>query len=217
MFVPVILLGLLLICWPGAGWLQVRKAWITPEADPNAVYLVCGASAQDRRVAALANWLKLHAGSTNSTLPIVLIGNDPQKNRWCRQHQTNHTVTAWAIEKLDLALAELPVEYSPVVVPGEFSTTDGEMQALASYLREHSQIESVALVTSRYHARRCLERLQAHISTEVEIGFIRGLHNWRNRSPLRVVSEYLKIWRDRIGLSDMPVISRTNKSDVVRD
>jgi hypothetical protein len=204
-------LAVLLVCWPGALRLQMRSIRVAPQNNPDAVYLVCGASAQNRRIDALASWLKRHAAAGQSA-PTVLIGQDPQKSLWCRTHQTNHTVTVWAFEKLELALAEQPAKPLMLAVPGEFSTTDGEMQALADYLRQHSSISSVALATSRYHARRCYERLQAHAPAGVSIGIIKGKPNWRDYSPITVGLEYAKIWRDRAGLSHAPLISRPSNS-----
>ena len=49
---------LLIICWPAATWLQSRKQWASPENQWDAIYLVCGARAQNNRIKALDLWMK---------------------------------------------------------------------------------------------------------------------------------------------------------------
>jgi len=198
---------MLVICLPAATWLQVHKQQASPGKRWDAVYLVCGASAQNRRIQMLEQWYAESLNSESHPAPLILIGTDLQKSLWCRIHQTNHTVTAWAIEKI--SAPELPTAAHPsVVIPGKFSTTDGEMIVLADWLKKHPEIKSIALVTSRYHARRALQRLQAHASPKLTIGIVPGAARWKNRSPLTVVLEYLKILRDKWGLSHAPIISR---------
>ena len=198
---------LVLLIWPAASWLQARDYAARPDGSYDALYLVCGARAQSRRVEALANWLTTRQGIGKAP-PLVLIGRDPQKSCWCRQHQTNHTVTAWAVERIETALPEFVPQPDIKIVPGSFSNTDGEMQALALYLRDHPEIRRVALVTSRYHARRALLRLRANAPPETDIAVIPGVVRWNNRNPATVLLEYLKILRDAAGLSHTPLISR---------
>jgi hypothetical protein len=203
---------LLIICLPAATWLQVHKQQALPEKQWDAVYLVCGASARNSRIQALEKWYTETLNSASPPAPLILIGTDSQKSLWCGRHQTNHTVTAWAVENIsDLKLTDN--EHPSIIIPGKFSTTAGEMVVLADWLKKHPEIESIALVTSRYHARRALQRLKAHVSPKLTIGIIPGVAGWHNRSPLTVILEYLKIIRDSLGLSDAPIISRSRSVD----
>jgi hypothetical protein len=197
--------GVLLLCGPAATWLQSRHTWITPSTQVDAVYIVCGARAQTRRVTALTDWLS-HSES-HAPRPTILVGNDPQKSLWCRQHQTNHTVTAWTQERLTTMITSLPSP--PPVVPGTFRNTDGEMVALSAYLQEQPEIQSIALVTSRFHARRCLQRFHTHAETQTTTRVIPGIVWWENRAPWIVAGELLKMVRDNLHLSD--VITRTER------
>lgn len=205
-----------LLCGPAASWLQMSALRIDPSEHPDALYLVCGARAQNNRITTLVNWVnkqtaidrKQQSGVAHDA-PVILIGNDPQKNCWCRTHQTNHTVTAWALEKLG---AKLPVDTASnlTVVPGSFSTTDGEMAALSEYLLKHPQIKTIALVTSGYHSRRAVLALRRHAPSHINIRIVSGSSSWHNRNPLTVAIELLKILRDSLGLSHAPIISREN-------
>lgn len=190
---------LLLLCGPAGTWLQSRETWAAPAAHRDAVYLVCGAS-QDRRISALLDWLerrqKTEPRTPNSELRI-LIGNDPQKSLWCRKHQTNHTKTEWAEEKLKAEIGTLLT-----TVPGSFSNTDGEMAALARHLKVHPEIQSIALVTSRFHARRLLQRYDKHIGQSPTVSLIPGVNYWENRAPWIILGEYAKLLRDQLGLTD---------------
>ncbi len=326
---------LIIICGPAATWLQSQKQWASPMKQWDAIYLVCGARAQNNRIKALSIWWNQMPGvgdqrsevrkcsgevaprqratgeNTNSphapqyisryardippisrdlplspcssfivhrssfSLPLILIGNDPQKSLWCRKHQTNHTVSAWAVEKIsdlrfsniDNAVLDNHPQYcsryeaafqyqrpqahsacstththaiynlsatsstnqpiSPatmrsfgagthqlLVIPGTFSNTDGEMQVLAAYLKIHPEINSIALVTSRYHARRAQQRLRDHLDQDITIGIIPGIKRFNNRNPITVIIEYLKIIRDNLGLSHSPIISRPQTADL---
>ncbi len=273
---------LAVLCGPAATHLQSRQTWADPADDWDAVYLVCGARAQDRRITALCRWIQRHTeirsqkseiGSQHpETSPIlsphptshlppptILIGNDPQISLWCRKHQTNHTRSGWALEKLrseiggqrsevkglpspplmDTRIPATPVDESPnnfapnhfalsqqstssdpscsipsrsplqssaprpptSVVPGNFHNTDGEMAALAAYLKAHPEIHSIALATSRFHSRRLLQRYQKHTGNHPNVGIIPGIAHWENRAPWIVLGEYLKMLRDRLGLT----------------
>lgn len=203
--------GLLLLCGPGATWLQSRHKWADPTQQWDATYLVCGARAQDRRVTALTDWLSRSPADVR--LPVILVGNDPYKGLWCRQHQTNHTRTGWAVEKLTSSIAVSAPSNSkafPLVVPGEFINTDGEMVALAGHLDAHPEIQSIALCTSRFHGRRLLRRYRQHIGDHPRVGIIPGAKYWENRAPWIVAGEYLKLLRDRLGLTNH--LTRSKKS-----
>ncbi len=234
------LLALLVLYGPVATWLQSRQSWINPKSHEDAIYLVCGARAQDRRITALTNWLEskskveaIASPISAFSSPTLLIGNDPQKSLWCRKHQTNHTKTEWAVEKLTTNCEQstvddshlsppqstLPLSHPPLstvhspqstlppptisIVPGTFTNTDGEMAALATYLHEHPEIGSIALVTSRFHARRSLQRFRTHVGTQIAVGLIPGVKYWENRAPWIVLGELLKMLRDRLHLSQI--------------
>ncbi len=254
--------AMLLLSGPAATHLQSRDHWADPAADWDAVYLVCGARAQDRRITALLTWLgsktesrkqkaeiearaQSQAGNSNisafsfqlSAFPILLIGNDPQKSLWCRKHQTNHTRTEWAEEKLKAEIGKLKsrgdpnaqsqagnsnisafsfqLSAFPLVVPGDFRNTDGEMMALATFLEAHPEIESIALATSRFHSRRLLQRFRARVGTGHTVGIVPGVSWWENRAPWIVLGEYLKMLRDRLGLSG--ILTRAKKSEGPRE
>jgi len=221
----IVLLLLGGLCGPGATWLQIRHEWADPAQQWDAAYLVCGAQAQNRRIAAMTGWLAQTASQAShearAPLPTMLVGNDPYEGLWCRQHQTNHTRTEWAVEKLETWLAshtntithrDAPPSHaprstdhsprSPTVVPGEFLNTDGEMIALAKHLEVHPEIQSIALCTSRFHGRRLLQRYRKHIGDHPRVGIIPGVGYWGNRAPWIVLGEYLKLLRDRLGLTN---------------
>jgi hypothetical protein len=201
---------LLIVCIPAATWLQARAYTAKADKTYDAAYLVCGARAQNERIKILIDWINDQAAA-NRTPPVILIGSDPQKSLWCRRHQTNHTVTAWAVEKLDTITKQDNPPPALITIPGNFSTTDGEMIVLADYLRNNPQIKSIALATSPYHARRSLQRLQEHSDENLIISIIPAAPKLRNRNPIIVMIEYLKIVRDKSGLSHAPLISRKKK------
>ena len=208
-----LIVTLLLLCGPGGTWLQSRETWADPDDNCDALYLVCGARAQDRRITALVEWTQhVELGTPNSELRI-LIGNDPQKSLWCRKHQTNHTKTEWAEEKLksetggqrsedEESLNNSALSSPIVIVPGTFSNTDGEVAALAQYLKDHPEIQSIALVTSRFHARRLLQRYDKHIGQSPTVSIISGVNYWENRAPWIILGEYAKMLRDQLGLTN---------------
>jgi hypothetical protein len=139
----------------------------------------------------------------------VLIGNDSQVGHWCQEHQTNHTRAAWAIEKLEDAPSATARASGFEVVPGAFSSTDGEMQALRDYLAAHPGITRVAMVTCRYHARRTLAGAVRHCAARDRVfGVIPGPVYWENRAPWIVLGEYAKRLRDSLGISHTPGLTR---------
>jgi hypothetical protein len=193
-----------LLCGPGATWLQARHAWIAPTETWDAVYLVCGARAQERRIAALCEWLDKEHDQLKPDL-MILVGNDSQKSLWCRKHQTNHTRAEWTVEQLQ---EQIPSGITPstkqgiTIVSGSFANTDGEMIALACFLDAHPEIEAIALTTSRFHSRRLLQRFRLHAGEDIEVGIVPGISYWENRAPWIVLGEYLKLLRDRLGLTN---------------
>jgi hypothetical protein len=202
----LLLAALALLCGPAADRLQMRHRQADPAQPWDAVYLTCGARAQQRRIRALTEWLA-HTPSP----AVILVGNDPQQSCWSREHQRNLTRTEWSVG----ALTEWTrTQYGPDadapgirVVPGSFSNTDGEMQALATYLRTTPYLR-VALVTCPFHARRALERLEAHAPANITLAIIPGTPHWENRAPWIVAAEYLKRLRDALGHSQTPLFTR---------
>ena len=87
-------------------------------------------------------------------------------------------------------------------MPGTFSNTDGEMEALATYLKAHPEIQSIALVTSRFHVRRLLQCYDRHIGQSPTVSIIPGVSYWKNRAPWIIIGEYAKLLRDKLGLTD---------------
>ncbi len=193
-----------LLSGPVAVWLQARTQWAAPGDDWCAVYLVAGARAQDRRIAALEAWLATRAQAL--PLPPVLVGNDAGESFWSRSHQRNLTRAEWAVEKL--TRPDAPVALDVRVVPGQFFSTDAEMQALAVYLEQHPETTRLALVTSRFHGRRVLQRFAAHAPAGSHAALVPGVPFRENRLPWVVAVELLKLLRDRLGLSGLPLLTR---------
>lgn len=195
-----------LLCGPAANRLQMRDRLADPTQPWDAVYLVCGARAQQRRIRALTAWV-----ARTPSPPVILVGNDPQQSLWSRKQQRNLTRTEWGLETLAEWKrtqygedAEQPVIR---VVPGDFSNTDGEMQVLADYLRDTPH-KRVALVTSRFHARRVMERLETYAPDTLAFAIVPGIPYWENRAPWIVAAEYLKRLRDALGHSQTLLLTR---------
>lgn len=207
----LVLLALVLLGGPAANWLQLPHRQADPAQPWDAVYLVCGARAQQRRIRALIEWL----ARTPSPPPVILVGNDPQRSFWSHDHQRNLTRTEWGVNALEqwhrARYAALDAPPAIQVVPGAFSNTDGEMQALAAFLRRHPY-RRVALVTSRFHARRAVARLENRTPEIFDIAIIPGAPNWENRAPWIVAAEYLKLLRDTLGHAQTPLLSRQEHS-----
>ncbi len=197
------------VAGPAASWLQSRHDWADPRSSWDAVYLAAGGmAAQADRIAALTDWV---ARRHPAAPLVVLVGNDPAISLWCRVHQANHTRVGWAVERLAgvLDCEQARGCIAPIIVPGRFSGTDGEMAALAAYLRLHPELTRVALVTSRFHARRLLCRARRHATgRSLTFAVVPGIPHWRNRAPWIVLGEYAKLFRDSLGLMRVPLLSR---------
>ena len=205
--------GLAVVCGLLAGpcgtLLQVRVLRVgRSDRAVDAVYLVAGANAQDRRVGGLVEWLKLRDrdGRDGESDPLILIGNDTQISRWSRARQRNLCMTEWAIEKLVDGRGTTNLPFA--VVPGIFHGTDGEMTALSAFLAGRTNIHHVALLSSPYHLRRCVNRLQTHLTRDVEVSVIPIAGKACDRYPWVVAGEWLKMLRDWAGLSQGPMMSR---------
>ncbi|NQT92727.1 MAG: glycosyltransferase, partial [Lentisphaerae bacterium] len=94
------------------------------------------------------------------------------------------------------------------IVPGKFNGTDGEMDALAGYLRSNTAIQKVALVTSPYHLRRVANRFRLYAPSETDLVLVPGRARWSDRMPWLVLGELGKMGRDAGGLSRAPFLSR---------
>jgi len=199
-----VVVALVVLMWPAATWLQQRELNVQVDEKVDAVYLVAGAKAQDRRVAGLVEWMRPMAGAE---LPMtILIGSDPLISRWSRKHQRNLTMTEWAVEKMSTAN---PWTTNHIhLVPGQFSGTDGEMEALGAYLTNHSSITNLALLTSPFHVRRTVRRLRVYLKSDLVVAVVPVSETPRDRRPWIVAIELVKMCRDAIGLSRHPFLSR---------
>jgi len=205
-----------LLYGPVAGWLHGREMWLAAGEAPDAVYLVCGATAQGRRVGALVEYL---AGLPPERLTglEILIGSDPLESMWSREDQRNLTMSEWAVKRLRARLRnyeaaggnlDVRLPSSITIVPGRHFGTDAEMSNLAAYLAAHTNIAHLALATSPYHLRRCVLRLRAHTRRPLALAAVVDEPGWRDRAPWTVLLEVGKIGRDAMGLAGAPLISR---------
>jgi len=218
----VVTCSVALLVWPVGTWLQGRGDWIDPGTVPDAVYLVAGARDQNRRVQAVVDFVHARArrqkdpdsGSGARDVRLVLVGNDLQSGAWSPEEQATLTKGKWGVKKLR---ASLRVSSPPglqadgvriVIVPGRFSGTDGEMEALSDYLAGEPALSSVVVVTSPYHVRRTLQRLRHHLRSDVQINALSATETPGDRSPLLMLSELGKMLRDSLGLSRSLFLSR---------
>jgi hypothetical protein len=186
---------------PAATALQMRAHIPTVTDHIDAIYLVCGARAQSRRLETMHNWLLLQPDESAIE---IWIGNDTQNSLWSRKHQRNLTRAQWAYEH---ATANSPGN-KIMILPGSFSNTDGEMHTLARHMANQPDTKSVAFVTCGFHARRVLDRFTRHDTAATTIYIIAVKPHWENRAPWIVAAEWMKILRDRLNLSQHPWISR---------
>lgn len=198
MLMLLVCLGILL--GPAATSLQMRAHWTQETNTVEVVYLVCGARAQQRRLQALQTWLKEHQSPETQ----IWIGNDTQNSLWSRTHQRNLTRAEWAYEFTTKQL----YEHTTKIVEGDFSNTDGEMMALGVALRQAPEIQTIALVTCGFHARRTVKRFTTHAPDTINIKVIPVVPYWENRAPWIVAAEWLKMLRDFANLTHHPWLSR---------
>ncbi len=199
---------LLILSGPAATILHCKKQSADPGDPWDAVYLVCGARAQNRRIEALLKWMD----ATDPKPPLILVGNDHQKSLWSGSHQRNLSRAEWAVVKLEEWIEALPqtalAPPSVHIAPGHFFSTDGEMQALGAALRQMPAQKRIAIVTCRFHARRAVQRLQRYAPRDRIIAILPGTPTWEDRAPWIVLAEYLKLLRDALGLSGSTWLSR---------
>jgi len=200
---------------PCATWLQGRERWVFPraagglaDARPDLVYLVAGERDQDRRISAVASYVQsLPAPADRAAAPgapdaRIFTGHERACGPFSRTERRNLEVGEWAARKLGtLGLAAS-------LVPGRFNGTDGEMAALAAFLRDRPDVRTLAVCTSAFHVRRVLWRLRKHLDRDRAIVVICASPRWNDRAPWTVLAELGKMGRDALGLSHAPVLSR---------
>jgi hypothetical protein len=177
------------------------------------------------------------AGAGGS-LPLLLIGNDTTVSRWSDVEERNLTKAEWAVKKTcaelglsssdcvisgDLPLGpwsvragsgegpgepETPLFLEIAIVPGHPTGTDGEMNLLASHLAGLARVRSLCLVTSAFHIRRTVRRLNVHLERDIRIHALRAAPHWTDRAPWTVLIESAKLVRDRVGLTRAPLLCR---------
>jgi hypothetical protein len=203
------LVGTSVLIWPAATWLQGRELWANPAAEMDALYLVAGARDQNRRISSLVQFCKAREVS-GSAIPPILLANDWEVRYEIPDHFDG-------VHLVDLARVKIPALLGLVLddetvelhaVPGTFYGTAGEMAALAEYTRTHPELKRLGLTTSPYHVRRTVLRLRAHAAGSVEIMVTPPRPGLRDRNPVLVLAELMKIVRDALGLSNAPLISR---------
>ena len=208
--VATLTLALLLITYlTAARWLQHRSAWLTHYAEVDAIYILAGAPSRSERMDALLDWIK-HYDCRPAT---ILIPEDRATGLYrspngkllpvahCQIDQLHH---AYPSSTPQTHIAAHKVE----IVPGHYHGTDGEMQALAKYLAPHPDLRRIALITSRSHIRRALQRGKAHIADPRIIGVIPARATASDYSLRRVAPEYLQLVRDSLGLMYAPFLYR---------
>ena len=199
---------LIILAWPVENWLECRDRQVHGGELPDAIYLVAGSKDQPRRVEALVDF---YAGKTGvsagtNTYPVILVGNDRLKCRWCPEDQLNLTRSEWSVRAIKEKLS--PGIPSLEIVPGRFGGTDGEMEALSVYLDKHRDLNRLVITTSPFHVRRTLARLDKYISRRVEVKAVVARSKWTDRAPWTVLGELFKMGRDSLGLSRVPLLSR---------
>jgi hypothetical protein len=193
----------IVLAWPVEVWLECRERRVGRGRNPDAIYLVAGSIDQDRRIDALVDFYS--KCEMNSVL-LILVGNDRLKSRWSKEEQENLTRAEWGVKNIRNGI--LSCRTSVEIVPGRFAGTDGEMEALAKYLESRHEIRRLVIVTSPFHVRRALDRLDLYLPHKVEISVVTARAKWSDRAPWTVLSELLKMWRDSLGLSRTPLLSR---------
>lgn len=197
----------LLLAGPAAVWLQARDRVSGAGVRVDAVYLVCGARSQFRRLYAMAEYAAGFADREHG-FPRLLVGNDAENSLWSRREQRNLTRAEWAVKHLETALNSDAGGPAVEIVPGMFRSTDREMEELAAFLRRQPAIVSVALVTCPFHARRTVGRLRWYAGPELDIRLAPVEARLVDRNPVLVAGELLKMVRDAAGLARTPGFSR---------
>lgn len=199
------------LAWPVGTWLEQRERRPEPDFQPDAVYVVAGATDRPRRIEATIAFLTNRPPADLSKVALW-VGNDRLKSRWSTAAQRNLFEGEWALENLKdrvrASTGNAAAADAARIIPGEFKGTDGEMQALADYLEGHPEIRRLAMVTSPFHVRRAAGRLTYHLRRPVEVRVEAAEGQWTDRAPWTVLAEVVKMGRDRLGWSRAPLLSR---------
>jgi uncharacterized SAM-binding protein YcdF (DUF218 family) len=190
---------------PGARWLQVRGLALREGDAPDLIYMLAGERDQDRRVTATIQASQRVA----SRVRWVLTGNDDSLRAVNAAGEGPLTVGQWAVAKL----ADGKVEAQ--LLSGWFHGTDGEMAALAQWLSARPEVVHVTLVSSPFHLRRCVARLEAHLRRPMRISVAMPPPGWSDCNPWTVAGEMAKLARDKLGLGSAPLVTRRGWSRVV--
>ena len=215
--ITALALILLVIAYIAAArWLQQRSAWITPHAEVDALYILAGSPSRSERIDAVLDWVSKY----DSRPATIFIPEDRAAGNYSSESGRVVPVAQCQIERLEQSCiprlngssrpagtisSRIPSRWHDiVVVPGHYHGTDGEMQALANFLEPHPAYRRVALVTSRSHIRRALLRARTHSADPRILGVIPARCTLRDYAPRRVISEYLQLLRDALGLTHAP-------------
>lgn len=213
LFIAILTLTLLLIAYLAAGrWLQHRSAWLTHHAEVDAVYVLAGAATRCERMDALLDWIRKY----DCRPAIVLIPEDRAAGSCPNEKGELIPIADWQVERLGKAYSDQDhhrnqtciAGHKVTIVPGHYHGTDGEMQALATYLESRPNLRRVALITSRSHIRRALKRARTHIDDPRIIGVLPTREAITDYVPRRVFTEYLQLLRDQFGLTHAPFLHR---------
>lgn len=196
--------GAFILAGPLGTWLQCREMWPAQSCTPDAVYLVAGAKHQDRRIKAIVKrFTSLEA--SGGKLPVLLVAND--RAVWRPFGVTNRMTRA---QRGRHRLGEI-FKREVSVIPGRYTGTDGEMDALAEFLESRLEIRSIVLVTAAFHVRRVVWRLETHLDRDVAVRALGSDPVLSDRAPWVVAMELGKMLRDRLGLSRAALLSRPEK------
>lgn len=176
------------------------------DIDVDAIYLVAGGRDHGRRVDALCGYAETQADPVSQKF---LIGRNEKLSRYNREMQRNLSYQEWAIFDIEKKFNKPGKEKVSVsIVPGVFTGTDGEMEALAGFLDGNSDIKSLAVVTSPFHFRRTINRLNEYLHNDIQILCVPASGKWYDRAPWTVLGEIAKMTRDALGWSRVPLLSR---------
>lgn len=193
---------IILVC-PVGTWLQCRELQgLDVKAD--AVYILAGARHQGIRLDALRQYLE----HSEKVAPLILVATNPMEGRWNRERQRNLKMHEWAVYEIEKMLRSMGADGCEIlIVPGIFTGTDGEMEALEDYLSENPAVRSLVLISSSFHLRRVLLRFTHYAGDEVAISVLPA-GSWEDRMPWTVLIELGKMGRDMLGLSRNHILSR---------
>jgi hypothetical protein len=206
----IIVAAIVALMWPAATWLQRREMWLTDGKLPDAIYLVAGSHDQDRRISGIVSFLAGNEGSLRTRKDgergqpnysiQILIGNDKLKSAWSSEEQRNLAKGEWAVKKLETKSSVKRMRDDGLItvkiMPGQFDNTDGEMTALAAYLKVQPEIRTLALSTSPFHLRRVVWRLKEHLDRDLVVVAVKVQPAWHDRLPWIVAGELGKMTRD---------------------